>query len=412
VRLVISLAWRNLWRQRRRSLVTAGAVALVVLFSVAYFGMGGAMENSIYQRLTESGSHVQVRTPGWRDASSLEDTLIEDAAEVRATVERLASDRLTAPEVVGVLDVPALLSGDVRSRAVPVHGQDWPAAVRERRLGGGDLEGRFLENPGQIVLGASLASALDVGLGDDVYVYAPGGRGFGAAAYELVGIVDLFDPSVEIATAWTSLEDAQALAAPDAVQRFEVHATTLVRIEDDTVADELAGALDDSLPELEAMTWLEVEPSMSILLDSLDPMMYVVSVMFFVLAGLLVLNTVYLSVMERIREFGVIHSLGAGDRRVLGMIATESVLLCLTGAVVGTAGGLGFVAAYRDGLVIPGMEAYYASFGLDPVLYLSIEPVQVAFAILFAVFTALAAALWPAWLASRLEPVEAMRFQA
>ncbi len=412
MRLVISLAWRNLWRQRRRSLVTAGAVALVVLFSVAYFGMGGAMENSIYQRLTESGGHVQVRTPGWRDASSLEDTLIEDAAEVRATVERLASDRLTAPEVVGVLDVPALLSGDVRSRAVPVHGQDWPAAVRERRLGGGDLEGRFLENPGQIVLGASLASALDVGLGDDVYVYAPGGRGFGAAAYELVGIVDLFDPSVEIATAWTSLEDAQALAAPDAVQRFEVHATTLVRIEDDTVADELAGALDDSLPELEAMTWLEVEPSMSILLDSLDPMMYVVSVMFFVLAGLLVLNTVYLSVMERIREFGVIHSLGAGDRRVLGMIATESVLLCLTGAVVGTAGGLGFVAAYRDGLVIPGMEAYYASFGLDPVLYLSIEPVQVAFAILFAVFTALAAALWPAWLASRLEPVEAMRFQA
>lgn len=412
MRLVISLAWRNLWRQRRRSLVTAGAVALVVLFSVMYFGLGGAMENSMYQRLTESGGHVQVRTPGWRDAGSLKDTLIDDATEARATVERLASDRLAAPEVVGVLDVPALLSGDVRSRAVAIHGQDWPAAVRERRLGGSELEGRFLDSPGEIVLGASLASALDVGLGDDVYVYAPGGRGFGAAAYQLVGIVDLADPSAEIATAWTTLEEAQALAAPDAVQRFEVHATSLVRIEDDTVADALAAALNDALPELEALTWLEVEPSMSILLDSLDPMMYVVSVMFFVLAGLLVLNTVYLSVMERIREFGVIHALGAGDRRVLGMIATESVLLCLTGAVVGTAGGLAFVAAYRDGLVIPSLEAYYASFGLDPVFYVSVEPAQLAFAIGFAVFTALAAALWPAWLASRLEPVEAMRFQA
>ena len=412
MRLVIALAWRNLWRQRRRSLVTAGAVALVVLFSVVYFGLGGAMENSMYQRLTESGGHVQVRTPGWRDASSLEDTLIEDAAEVRATVERLASDLLAAPEVVGVLDVPALLSGEVRSRAVPVHGQDWPTAVRERRLGGSALEGRFLENPGEIVLGASLANALDVGLGDDVYVYAPAGRGFGAAAYELVGIADLFDPGAEIGTAWTTLEEAQALAAPDAVQRFEVHATSLVRIEDDTVAGTLAAALNDALPELEALTWLEVEPSMSVLLDSLDPMMYVVSVLFFVLAGLLVLNTVYLSVMERIREFGVIHSLGAGDARVLGMIATESVLMCLSGAVVGTAAGLTFVAAYRDGLVIPGLEAYYASFGLDPVFYVSVEPVQVAFAIVFAVVTALAAALWPAWLASRLEPVEAMRFQA
>lgn len=409
---MISLAWRNLWRQRRRSLVTAGAVALVVLFSVMYFGLGGAMENSMYQRLTETGGHVQVRTPGWRDASSLEDTLIDEAAEVRATVERLASDRLVAPEVVGVLDVPALLSGDVRSRAVPIHGQDWPAAVRERRLGGSELAGRFLENPGEIVLGASLAAALDVGLGDDVYVYAPGGRGFGAAAYELVGIADLADPGAEIATAWTTVEEAQALAAPDAVQRFEVHATSLVRIEDDTVADALAAALSDALPELESLTWLEVEPSMSTLLDSLDPMMYVVSVMFFVLAGLLVLNTVYLSVMERIREFGVIHALGAGDRRVLGMIATESVLLCLLGAVVGTAGGLAFVAAYRDGLVVPGLEAYYASFGLDPVFYVSVEPEQVAFAVLFAVVTALGAALWPAWLASRLEPVEAMRFQA
>ena len=412
MRLVIALAWRNLWRQRRRSLVTAGAVALVVLFSVVYFGLGGAMENSMYQRLTESGGHVQVRTPGWRDASSLEDTLIEDAAEVRATVERLASDLLAAPEVVGVLDVPALLSGEVRSRAVPVHGQDWPTAVRERRLGGSALEGRFLENPGEIVLGASLANALDVGLGDDVYVYAPAGRGFGAAAYELVGIADLFDPGAEIGTAWTTLEEAQALAAPDAVQRFEVHATSLVRIEDDTVAGTLAAALNDALPELEALTWLEVEPSMSVLLDSLDPMMYVESVLFIVLAGLLVLNTVYLSVMERIREFGVIHSLGAGDARVLGMIATESVLMCLSGAVVGTAAGLTFVAAYRDGLVIPGLEAYYASFGLDPVFYVSVEPVQVAFAIVFAVVTALAAALWPAWLASRLEPVEAMRFQA
>ncbi len=412
MRLVTALAWRNLWRQRRRSLVTAGAVALVVLFSVMYFGMGGAMENSMYQRLTESGGHVQVRTPGWRGATSLDDTLIDDAAEVRGTVQRLAAERLAAPEVVGVLDVPALLSGDVRSRAVPVHGQDWPTAVRERRLGGSELDGRFLENPGEIVLGASLARALDVGLGDEVLVYAPGGRGFGAAAYALVGIADLADPSAEIATAWTTLEEAQALAAPDAVQRFEVHGTSLVRIEDDTVADALAAALSDALPALEVLTWLEVEPSMSVLLDSLDPMMYVVSVMFFVLAGLLVLNTVYLSVMERIREFGVIHALGAGDRRVLGMIATESVLLCLMGAVVGTAGGLAFVAAYRDGLVVPGLEAYYASFGLDPVFYVSVEPAQVAFAILFAVVTALAAALWPAWLASRLEPVEAMRFQA
>jgi ABC-type antimicrobial peptide transport system permease subunit len=195
------------------------------------------------------------------------------------------------------------------------------------------------------------------------------------------------------------------------VQRFEIHGTRLFHISDDTVAADLATELDAALPGLLALSWLEVSPSTARMLRTLEPMMYAVSVMFFVLAGLLVLNTVYLSVMERIREFGVIHALGAGDRRVLAMIATESVLMCLLGAVVGGAGGSVFVAAYSGGLVIEPLIEYYASFGMKPIFYLSVSPGQVGFALVFAFVTALAAALWPAWIASRLEPVEAMRFQ-
>ena len=76
---MIALAWRNLWRQRRRSLVTAGAVGLVVLLSVAYFALGGAAENGLYQTLTERGGHVIVTAPGADDATRFEATLIEDA---------------------------------------------------------------------------------------------------------------------------------------------------------------------------------------------------------------------------------------------------------------------------------------------------------------------------------------------
>ncbi|MDZ7800079.1 MAG: FtsX-like permease family protein [Trueperaceae bacterium] len=412
MRRVILLAWRNLWRQRRRSLVTAGAVAVVVALSLVYFGFGGASKNSLYQNLTQQGGHAQVRAPGWRDARALDDALIRDATTVRAQIDEIAHDMLDAPLVVGVLEVPTLLSGEVRSRGMAVRGQDWPERMVERRLDGATLNGRFLEGDAEIVLGASLARALDVEIGDDVFAYAPGGEGFGAAAYRLVGTVNLADPNQEIATAWTTLAEAQALAAPGAVHRFEVHGTELVHLSDDTVARELAAALDEALPQLEALDWQAVDPALSSLLDTLDPMLFAVSIMFFVLAGLLVLNTVYLSVMERIREFGVIHALGAGDGRVLGMIATESVFLCLLGTAAGLAVGLGTVAAYADGLTIPAMSEYFASFGFEPVFYLSLTPGQVAFAVGFAVFTALAAALWPAWIASRLEPVEAMRFQA
>lgn len=410
--LVIALAWRNLWRQRRRSLVTAGAVGAVVLLSVAYFALGGAAENGLYQTLTERGGHVIVTAPGARDATRFDATLIRDADPILATVRREADAALPAPLILPTLDVPALLSGDARSRGVALHGQPWPDAARARRLDDATLTGRFLEASGEIVLGASLARALDVAVGDEVVAYAPGGEGYGVAAYALVGTVDLADPGAEIAAAWTTLEDAQALAAPGAVQRIEVHGTSLKRIDQDRASGALAATLAGALPDLQVEDWRTANPATQRLLDALDPLMFAVSILFFVLAGLLMLNTVYLSVMERIREFGVLHALGAGDLRVLGMIATESILLAGVGAAVGTAGGVAFVSAYADGVRIPGLESYYASFGLDPVFYLSVEPSQVAFAIGFAVLTAVLAAVWPAWIAARIEPVDAMRFQA
>ncbi len=410
--LVIALAWRNLWRQRRRSLVTAGAVGLVVLLSVAYFALGGAAENGLYQTLTERGGHVIVTAPGADDATRFEATLVEDADAAIATVRREADATLAAPLVLPTLDVPALLSGERRSRGVAIHGQPWPDPARERRLDDATLEGRFLEGDDEIVLGAALARALDVAIGDEVVAYAPGGAGYGVAAYALVGTVDLADPGAEIAAAWTTLAATQQLAAPGAVQRIEVHGTSLRRIADDDVSAALAATLGAALPDLRVEDWRTANPSTQQLLNALDPLLFAVSVLFFVLAGLLMLNTVYLSVMERIHEFGVLHALGAGDRRVLAMVATESVLLAVVGAAVGTAGGLAFVAAYADGFRIPGLASYYASFGLDPVFYLSIDPGQVAFAVGFAVLTAVLAAAWPATIAARIEPVEAMRFQA
>ena len=409
---MLSLAWRNLGRQRWRSGVTAGSVALVVFLSLLYFSMGGASTNSLYSRIVETTGHVQLRVAGWRDARGLQDGLIRDAGELREQVAATAEARLDAPLVVGVLDVPALLSGEERSRGIVVHGQDWPEAIRERRLGDAGLSGRFVEGPGEVVLGASLARALDVTRGEEVFVYAPESEGFGAAALRVVGLVDLADPATEIATAWTTLDEAQALAAPDAVTAIEIHAPSIVTIDDDAAAVALADELGAALPGLEAMDWRELEPGTVALIESLDPMLFAVSALFFVLAGLLVLNTVYLSVMERIRELGVILALGAGGRRVLTLIAAESVLLCALGALVGGGLGLAAIASVSDGFTIPALAEYWASFGMDPVLYPTVTPGQVVFALAFAVVTALAAALWPAALAARLEPVEAMRFQA
>ncbi|CAN5895221.1 FtsX-like permease family protein [soil metagenome] len=410
--LMLALAWRNLWRQGRRSLISILAVATVVLFSIVIYSLAGAMTNGMYADLTKEVGNIQVHTADYRDARNFSDGLLNNAAEVRTTVAQTAPDAV----VVGSLQIPGLLAGEDRSRGLAIQGQDWPDLLREDFIADYLVNGTFVEgdNISGIMLGKSLATALQVDLGDDVYVYAPGTEGYGAAAYTVEGLLDFADPNQEINAAYLSLTAAQELAAPDALSRLELHYPAINTVkEDGSVAGDLSAlrtALGDGL-EVEA--WRELSPGLATMLNFLAPMMVVVSLIFFVLAGLLVVNTVYLSTLERVREFGVILSLGAKGRQVMGMVTLESLLLCLTGAAVGLALGLGFVALGSNGFKMPGYaEEMMAEVGLPTVFYLSTEPWQILLAVGFAVLTAFFAAFGPARMAANIEPAEAMRYTA
>ena len=408
---MIALAWRNLWRQGRRSLIALFAVATVVLFAVLMYSLVGAVSNGMYQDLTREVGNAQLHTAGYRDARDFSGGLLTNAAEIRETVAQTVPGAV----VVGSLQVPGLLAGEDRSRGLAVQGQDWPELVREDFVNDYLAEGSFVEgdNVTGIMLGQSLATALEVGLGDDVYVYAPGTEGYGAAAYTVEGLLDFEDPNREIGAAYLSLSAAQELAAPDALSRLELHYPSVNTLKEDGLVAADLSALKSTLGAVEVEAWRDIDPSLASMMKFLTPVVVVESLIFFVLAGLLVLNTVYLSTLERVREFGVILSLGAKGRQIMGMVTLESLLMCLTGAGIGLALGLGFVALGRDGFRFPGYaEELFAEVGLPNVLYLTIEPWQVLLAVGFAVLTAIFAALGPARMAANIEPAEAMRYTA
>ncbi len=409
---MIALAWRNLWRQGRRSLISLLAVALVVLFATVMYSFGGAITNGMYGDLTQEVGNAQLRPEGYRDARDFNDGLLQDASSLRETVARTTPDAV----VVGGLQVPGLVAGETRSRGIAVQGQDWPELLKEDFVRDNLADGSFVDgdNVTGIMLGQSLATALKVGLGDDVYVYAPGTDGYGAAAYTVEGLLDFDDPAQEINAAYLSLPAAQELVAPDGLSRLELHFPGINTLDQDAqIAGELT-QLRNALPQGATVeTWRQLDPSLATLVNFFTPVLVVMSLIFFVLAGLLVLNTVYLSTLERVREFGVILSLGARGRQIVGMVTLESVLMCLSGAALGLALGLGFVALGRDGLTLPGYATeLLAEVGLPSVFYLSIEPWQVLLAVGFAVLTALLAALGPARMAANIEPAEAMRYTA
>lgn len=405
---MLTLAWRNLWRRRWRSLLTTGAVGVVVLLTLVYFGFGGAAQNGVYQNLTETSGHLQVHVQDYRDLRAFGDLLIRDAASVRQELESKTENA----QVVEVLEVPGLLEGDGRSRGVLLQGVAQPEAMRTQYAEANLAEGTLPE-PGDVqgvALSQGLARALNAQLGDTVYMYAPGTEGYGASAYTVVGLLDL-PGAVQLAR--VSLRAAQELAAPGAVSRFEVH-LPFKRLTDDAALPGARARLSAQLGEgYSVETWAEVNPSMAAYLAALGPSTVVVTGLFFILAGLLVTNTVYLSVIERVREFGVIQALGAGRRKVIGMVLTESLVLCAVGALVGAALGLGIVAVLAQGFSFPAELAdLYAESGLPTVLYASVSLGQLLTTVVFTFVTGVLAALLPAFAAARLEPTEAMRFSA
>ena len=407
---LLPLAWRNLWRYKTRSLMTAGAVGLAVFFTLVYLSFLGAMENGIYNNLTATVGHLQVRVADYRQKREFRDLLIPGATQLAA---QLTAQTRALPVVA--LEIPALIAGQSRSRGAMLIGDQRPAALRERFTQLHLVEGRLPEEEDLegIALGVALASALKLELGDPVYVYAPGTEGQGAGAYRLVGLLRFPDSALEVRSAYLSLAAAQALAAPGSASRVELH-FPFTRYSQDRELARLQPQMVASLgPRLSLESWREASPAIAQIFDLLTPLVLIFAAIFFGLAGLLVVNTIYLGLLERSRELGVIVALGASPGQVTRMVVLESLLLCLSGALVGGALGLLLIAALSGGF---SLEALYGevggTFGLPSTVYLSLRAWDIPITLGYALITGLLAAWWPARVAASLEPVEAMRFSA
>lgn len=365
------LAWRNLLRTPGRSLTTLGVVALVVFLSLLFLSVYAGAFDAFLRLLLERTGHLVVRVEGYREK--------EDLEGLAFTPPPL--DLPPGATLEGALEGAALLIAGERSRAVSLTGLEPEAFRREKRA---LSAGRLPEAPGEALLGEALARALRVGLGDEVVAYAPGGLGLGVYPFRVVGLLDLPETQLEARTLLVPLEDAQLLLAPGRVTLLRVWLPG-VGLYEMAPLEALKGELSPRLPGLSVETWLEANPLYAALLPLYDVVMGVYVGIFFALAGLILLNALYLSLVERIREFGLLAALGLTGRRVMALVLWESPL------------PQALLEQYRE-------------FGLPEVLYGRLSPKDLLLTLGYAVGVAVLAALWPAYLASRLEPVEAMRY--
>jgi ABC-type lipoprotein release transport system permease subunit len=405
-------AWRHLWRSRRRSLLTLLAVLIPVLILVLMIGMlNGELESLFKNTVTFETGHFQIQAAGDRPQGGALPFLPDPQAALAAVDATPGVEWRTAR-----LDIPALVSRGGRSQGVLLQGVNPDEVGRVSPIGKLVSEGTYLTSgESGVVIGGELRDLLSTSLGEDlVLLGAHPDTGIGAASVPVVGIYTAPDTAMGRGLVQVDLGLAQTLA------RRPGGATSIVGFVagvegpwDAERIDQVVASLRARLPgTYKVLDYRDLAPELKTFERMIKPFHIVFMLIFFVLGGLVVLNTLFLSVVERTHELGVILALGSSRRRVMRMVMTEALLLAVLGAGLGALAGVGLVAwaQVRGGLTLPGVyNEVVRMMGIEPVLQLRVTPSELVLPGLVMVGVALLAAWLPARRAASLEPVEAMR---
>jgi ABC-type lipoprotein release transport system permease subunit len=408
------MAWRNLWRQRTRTLIMVSAVAFS--YGLALFSMGigdDGHEQMLEQAIEGAGGDIIVHAEGYW-ASRASDLVMSRGSEILAAVESAPGVDVAIPRVL----INGLVSSASGNQGVMLQGIDPERELALRDLTDDITEGTYLDQGDRddpIILGAEIVEKLDLELGDRVVLTAsrPDGE-VTRALFHLTGVFQTGFSEIDEIVGFTTIQAAQeAVEAENALTQIGVLFDPVVPPED--VAAAIRTSVGTAANGLEVLTWQEAVPEMVGFIQVDDAFAYIYLGVILAIVAFAIVNTFLMAVMERVREFGLLNALGLRDSGVAKLLLTETALMTLLAMVAGFALGLaGHLAVDHWGisLAIYGIEEMELS-GVDfadLVMYSKITPIKwIVASILVAVVT-MGSALYPAWRASRLAPSEAMRF--
>jgi ABC-type lipoprotein release transport system permease subunit len=397
------LAWRNLWRNYRRTLIMLLAIAVgawAMIFMTAL--MRGMVDQMIEDGIEALPGFVQVHHPAYRDDPSIENSMPVPGADFARAMNSREVSGWTAR-----VRVPAMISSERDSRGVTLVGVDPDGEVSVGFDPADIVEGRWLDGPDDkgVVVGRKLLERLETRLGkrvvlmsqdpdnniadrgfrvvgvykgklaalEEMYVYA--GRGTTQAMLNIAGQVS------EVAVAGTDYRNLGPL-----LQRVE-------------------GAKDSGT---EVLPWTELDTYLGSMMSVMDGFVLVWIVVIFLALSFGLVNTLMMAVFERIREFGLMQALGMKPAAILYQVLLESLMLLALGLLIGNLLAVASVVPINDGLdlsiVAEGMEM----MGVAPVLYPALKTGDVVLANTVVIVLGILTSLLPAWRASRYRPVEAI----
>jgi len=408
MRLYLRLAWRNIWRHRRRTLIVVVAMGLGLAMMMMYDGLVSGFNQAIYgNAIKVLGGNIQIHAAGYRTETNQNPLL---PLEKDQDVVKVA---LANPAVLAAsrrINTGGLASSREGAFAVGIIGIEPEKEAEVNLATKFVIAGRYLtsDDKDSIFIGKGLADAMDVKVGDRITLT-------GQATHEqmrrrtmtVIGIYDLGMPDIETRTIYVSLGEAQDLYGLGDTST-EV-AITLKQLGQEGA---VIAALKPILPGYEIESWDVNYPELQSALSTKGAVMNIFSVIILAIAGIGILNLLLMAVYERTREIGVLGALGLKPRQISLLFILEGTMMGLVGIAAGIGMGLLFNGLLRQvGLDYSQFSSVtsfmalvggriYPGWGLDKIVGRSLT---------VAIIAALAAFI-PAREAAQREPAEALHY--
>jgi ABC-type antimicrobial peptide transport system permease subunit len=363
-------SFRNLWRRRNRTLLSAAGIGIGVGTLVM---LGGLVEGLMGQLNSLAGSGgagnitVMQREVADMSLSSLDERIVRQIGampEVK-TVSPFVLAFITSPEM------PMFLIGGIDLNS---------PALRHYKL----VEGRYVQRPTEMVLGRIAADTYKVGVGDTMDLN--GNR------YRIVGITET-GVAYEDGGGMVAIREAQRIMGRPRAVSF-----IFVDVHDPAQAARVVETINARFPEARASISSEFAQNTNDMQTSMG-MLNAIRMLALFIGGIVVANTMIMSIFERTREIGTLRAVGWRRRRILGQVLLESLFLCLVSAVFGSVIGVGAVSLLA--------QAPYASQFISATWNAQIFVTAFATAVMLGIL----GGLYPAWRAGELAPAEALRYE-
>ncbi|WP_069470282.1 ABC transporter permease [Candidatus Marithrix sp. Canyon 246] len=396
MKLLIILAWRNLWRYPGRTSIIIIAITIGIwsMLSISAL-MRGIIEQQVNNAIQNFIGHIQIHAPNYHDDPVINYSMSPPQGNLLNLLNNSSEITNWATRV----RVPAVVSSERETIGVSLLGID-PA----QEQGLSFIGNQYMIDDHDIILGRKLADYLETRLGKRVVLMSQTEdneiveRGFRVA-----GIYDAKTEDVEMQFVFIKRQTAQTmLEMGDKISELEILSSNREQL------DGLLAKLRSLAPKLDVETWKTIAPILQVLMKINEGFLLIWYIVVFIAMAFGLINTLLMAIFERTREIGLLQALGMKPASIIGQILFESMFLLMIGLIIGNFIGWLTVMATADGLDFSQYAAGYEMIGLSSLIYPVLNLADIITANILIISLGLVASFYPAWRAAQIVPLNAV----